>query len=62
MARRGASTPDPRLVDTRHRVCLSRAVMRALDLQAGDYVTFEVDTLGGVRLHKLSVTVVPSGR
>lgn len=59
MARRSAKTPDPRLIDPRNRVALSRDVMRTLDVQAGDYVTFEIDDHGGVRLHKLNISVAP---
>jgi hypothetical protein len=62
LARRSAKTPDPRLIDPRNRVALSRQVMRALDVRPGDYVTFEVDEAGGVRIHKLSLTVVPPKR
>ncbi len=60
MARRSAKNPDPRLVDPRNRVALSKEVMRALDVRVGDYVTFEVDDLGVVRIMKLSITVAPS--
>ena len=59
MARRSAKTPDPRLVDPRNRVALSREVMRALDVRAGDYVTFQIDEAGAVRILKLSITVFP---
>lgn len=59
MARRSNQKPDPRLIDPRNRVALSQAVMRALDVRAGDYVTFEVDELGIVRILKLSITVAP---
>lgn len=62
MARRSAQTPDPRLVDPRNRVALSKEVMRALDVRAGDYVTFDVDELGVVRILKLSITVAPARR
>ena len=62
MARRSARTPDPRLIDPRNRVALSKHVMRALDVRPGDYVTFEVDEGGVVRIHKLSLTVVPPKR
>lgn len=62
MARRSAKTPDPRLIDPRNRVALSRQVMRALDVQAGDYVTFAIDENGTVRLLKLNITVVPPKR
>ena len=58
MARRTPRrVPDPRLVDNRNRVALSREVLRALDIRAGDYVTFVTDDHGGVRLYKLSLTV-----
>ncbi len=60
MARKTKRVPDPRLVDNRNRVALSREVLRALDLQPGDYVTFVVDEHGGVRLHKLDITVSPA--
>ncbi|HUR61558.1 MAG TPA: hypothetical protein VM286_04260 [Candidatus Thermoplasmatota archaeon] len=33
-----------------------RAVLRALEVQAGDYVAFEVEMDGQVRLRKLSLT------
>ena len=59
MARRSPQTPDPRLIDPRNRVALSREVMRTLDVQAGDYVTFEIDDHGGVRLHKLNISLAP---
>lgn len=59
MARRSAKTPDPRLVDPRNRVALSKQVMRALDVQPGDYVTFAIDDNGTVRILKLNITVVP---
>jgi len=62
LARRSAKTPDPRLIDPRNRVALSRQVMRALDVQAGDYVTFAIDENGTVRLLKLNITVVPPKR
>lgn len=62
MARRSARTPDPRLIDPRNRVALSKQVMRALDVRPGDYVTFEIDEGGIVRIHKLSLTVVPPRR
>lgn len=60
MARRTKRVPDPRLVDNRNRVALSREVLRALDLRPGDYVTFIVDEHGGVRLYKLDITVSPT--
>lgn len=56
MARRTGKVPDPRLVDARHRVSVPRAVLRALEVQAGDYVAFEVEMDGQVRLRKLSLT------
>ena len=62
MARRSAKKPDPRLVDPRNRVALSKEVMRALDVQAGDYVTFEVDEAGTVRILKLAITTLPPRR
>lgn len=61
MARRTAKGPDPRLVDPRNRVALSREVMRALDIRPGDYITFLVDE-AGVRLAKLHITVAPPKR
>jgi bifunctional DNA-binding transcriptional regulator/antitoxin component of YhaV-PrlF toxin-antitoxin module len=68
VARRLTKTPDPRLVDNRNRVALSKEVLEALDLGPGDYVTFVVDEHGGVRVHKLNITVAspkratPAGR
>ena len=62
MARRSAKTPDPRLIDPRNRVALSKQVMRALDVQPGDYVTFEVDAAGSVRIVKLNISVLPPRR
>lgn len=62
MARRSAKTPDPRLIDPRNRVALSKHVMRSLDVQPGDFVTFDIDDHGTVRIHKLNITVVPSRR
>jgi hypothetical protein len=32
--------------------------MRALNVEPGDYVTFEVDPLGVVRIVKLNITIV----
>jgi hypothetical protein len=60
VARRTKRVPDPRLVDNRNRVALTREVLEALDLQPGDYVTFVVDEHGGVRLYKLDITVLPT--
>jgi hypothetical protein len=62
VARRSSKTPDPRLVDPRNRVALSREVMRALDVQAGDYVTFAIDEMGSVRIVKLHIAVIPVPR
>ena len=62
MARRTQKTPDPRLVDPRNRVALSKDVLRALDLAPGDYVTFEVNDAGHVRIHKLVITVALAKR
>jgi hypothetical protein len=61
MARRSAKAPDPRLVDPRNRVALSKEVLRALDVGPGDYVTFMVDD-AGVRILKLSITPVATKR
>jgi bifunctional DNA-binding transcriptional regulator/antitoxin component of YhaV-PrlF toxin-antitoxin module len=47
-------------VDSRRRVALSKEVLRALELKPGDYVTFEVDPHGNVRLHKLQISVAPN--
>ena len=60
MARKTKRVPHPRLVDNRNRVALSREVLRALEIQPGDYVTFVVDEHGGVRLYKLDITVSPA--
>jgi hypothetical protein len=62
LARRSAKTPDPRLIDPRNRVALSKAVMRSLDVQSCDYVTFDIDDHGVVRILKLNITVVPPKR
>jgi hypothetical protein len=62
LARRSAKTPDPRLVDPRNRVALSKQVMRALDVQPGDYVTFTIDEHGTVRILKLNLSVAPPKR
>lgn len=62
MARRSPKVPDPRLIDPRNRVALSKEVMRALDVAAGDYVTFEINEAGHVRIHKLNITVAPTRR
>ncbi|HUR61557.1 MAG TPA: hypothetical protein VM286_04255 [Candidatus Thermoplasmatota archaeon] len=62
MARRSANIPDPRLVDARNRVALSKEAMRALDVVPGEYVTFEVDEHGGVRLLKLSIGIASPRR
>ena len=60
---RRTGRPDPRLVDSRNRVALPRAVLAALDLRPGDYVTFLVDELGGVRMHRLELRLAdPPGR
>jgi hypothetical protein len=56
---RRAKAPSPRLVDPRNRVALSKDVLRALDVQAGDYVTFQVAEDGTVHLRKLILTVAP---
>lgn len=62
MARRSAKTPNPRLIDPRNRVALPGAVLRALDVQAGDYVEFDVSADGGVRLHRLVIQRAPVER
>jgi hypothetical protein len=62
MARRSSRTPDPRLVDARNRVALSRQAMRALDVLPGDYVTFEVEADGRVRIANLTIGLAPPRR
>ena len=57
MARRSSRTPDPRLIDPRNRVALSKEVMRALDVRAGDYIAFTVDEANVVRMLKLNITI-----
>lgn len=59
LARRSAKTPDPRLIDSRNRVAMSRQVLRALGVGPGDYVTFAVEDDGTVRIQKLAITVEP---
>jgi hypothetical protein len=59
MGRRSSRRPDPRLVDARGRVALSRAARAALGVGPGDYVTFEVDPSGQVVLARLHISVVP---
>ncbi len=55
MARREV---QPRLVDGRNRVALTRDVRRALDVGPGDYVTFRVVD-GQVLLYRMELRVVP---
>lgn len=62
MARRSNRTPDPRLIDPRNRVALSKQVMRALGVRPGDYITFIVDEHGAVHLYKLDLSLVPPRR
>ena len=61
MGRRTQREPDPRLVDARGRVALSRAARLALGVGPGDYVTFEVDAAGRVVLARLHITVARPG-
>lgn len=47
MARRSQPGPDPRLVDSRNRVALSRAVRETLQVGPGDYVQWVLEAGGG---------------
>lgn len=57
---RRAKPPAPRLIDPRNRVALSKDVLRALDVAAGDYVTFVLAPDGTVYLRKLLLTIAPA--
>lgn len=59
MARRSNQKPDPRLVDPRNRVALTREVRHALNVVPGDYVEFDVQG-DEVRLHKLRIQREPA--
>lgn len=51
-----SSEPKPRSIDPQNRVVLPPEVMRALNVDAGDYVTFEVS---GHEVRLIKVRWVP---
>jgi hypothetical protein len=57
---RRVKAPIPRLIDPRNRVALSKEVLRALEVAAGDYVTFIVADDGAVHLRKLVIALAPT--
>lgn len=57
---RRAKPPAPRLIDPRNRVALSKDILRALDVAAGDYVTFVLAPDGTVYVRKLLLTIAPA--
>lgn len=50
--RRVPQEPKPRLIDRQNRVALPQDVLKALDVQSGDHVAFDVDG-DRVSIHKV---------
>lgn len=56
MPARESGEPKPRLIDRQNRVALPPEVLRALQVKAGDYVSFDIDG-AVVRIHKVKWVV-----
>lgn len=57
VARDMAAKPEPRLVDNRNRIALTKVALDALGVESGDYVVLEVEDDGSVRLRRARIVV-----